>query len=287
MICAVTYEHRERFSALLDDMHVARHKLYVEGRKWRELAQADGREVDQFDRKSTVYFLALGQDGNLQGGLRIVPSTEPHMLDSLFPELCTIGDIPRGPEVWEMSRVFVNHSDACDEEGLIIKGKLMCSMIEFAQQHGIKKITGVTDSYFLPRLLQIGGDIKPLGLPQPYDSGEMVAIQITVDDELLGKARHHYKVPHSVLVDCDSVYQRAPEPEIAYLNEEIELLKDRGFVSQHERFLQEFLEVVIELGNEDQSVVCAAEAKLDELTERVKKSKRYGQIGLMESHRLQ
>lgn len=164
MIKAVLFEDRVRYASLLDEMHVARHRLYVEGRKWRELAKADGREKDQFDRDSTIYFLSLGTDKSLQGGLRIVPTTEAHMLDSLFPELCTVSDIPRGADVWEMSRIFVSHSEAYDEDGLIIKGKLMCAMIEFAESNGISKITGVTDSYFLPRLLQIGADIKPLGL---------------------------------------------------------------------------------------------------------------------------
>lgn len=278
MISAVTYENRQHFKVLLDEMHVARHKLYVEGRKWRELAQADGREIDQFDRESTVYFLSLGQNRNLQGGLRIVPTTEPHMLDSLFPELCAGGDVPRGPDIWEMSRVFVNHTDAHDEEGLIIKGKLMCAMIEFAQMNGIKKITGVADSYFLPRLLQIGARIKPLGLPKPYESGEMIAIQITIDSTILEKAQKHYGIPRAMLSDHDGFghgERAAPAREILLLSAEASLLRDKGHVTEREQFIEEFVEIVSELGQVDTDKVQLAEMKLDDLARRV----RAAQIG--------
>lgn len=273
MICSVTYEQRREFSSLLDDMYVARHKLYVEGRKWRELARADGREIDQFDRESTVYFLALGKTRALQGGLRLVPTTETHMLDSLFPELCSVGDIPRGPDVWEMSRIFVSHSDACDEDGLIIKGKLMCAMIEFAELNGIKKITGVTDSYFLPRLLQIGADIKPLGLPRPYDSGEMIAIQITMDHTTLAKAQKHYKIPGLMLAELPEDSRDNPADEIVWLDDEIQLLNDKGYVTEREQFIEEFMHLVRLLGNSDSRVVREAESQLDDLARRVRNSK--------------
>ncbi len=275
MICAVTFEKRHQFKTLLDDMHVARHKLYVEGRKWRELAKADGRETDQFDRESTVYFLSLGKSRELHGGLRLVPTTEEHMLDSLFPELCASGVIPRGPDVWEMSRVFVNHTETCDSDGLLIKGKLMCAMIEFAEQNGIKKITGVSDSYFLPRLLQIGADIKPLGLPKPYESGEMLAIQINIDPTTLQKAQKHYNIPGPMLEE--TAYEHGgdtiqPEEEILQLSSEIELLKSKGYVSEREQMIEEFMDLVRLLGSNDRRVVSEAENRLDDLARRARNS---------------
>lgn len=275
MIRVVNYENRNSFESLLDDMHVARHRLYVEGRKWRELAKADGREIDEFDRDSTVYFLSVGHESSLQGGLRLVPTTERHMLDSLFPELCADGRIPKGPNIWEMSRVFVNHSDACDGEGLQIKGKLMCAMIEFAQLNGIEKITGVADSYFLPRLLQTGANIKPLGLPHAYESGEMLALQIVLDETTLGKMQKHYGIPRQMLnddarqTDYGPLY---PDLDIAQLNDEIELLKDKGFVSDREQFIEEFVSIVQQLSANDKKIVMEAEVMLDDLERRIRNS---------------
>lgn len=267
MIYLVSPSHRVHYTALMTDMFRARHKLYVEGRKWRELAKADGLEKDQFDGDDSVYFLSLGKSRELQGGLRFIPTTSPHMLADIFPELCMDGETPRGPKIWEMSRVFVNHSSTHDANGLIIKGKLMCGMFEYAEKAGIEEIVGVTDSYFLPRLLELGIDVRPLGIPRPYESGEMIAIAMRIDETTVAKARKSYKIPHPVLIDefCD-------ETSLISGVSDVQIEAELGMIPYKLRaqYIAEFTEIVMGLGSGDARIVSRAERELDDLIGRVR-----------------
>lgn len=265
MIHAVTFDLRPQYEELLDQMYRARHRLYVEGRKWRELAKADGREIDQFDTQSTLYFLAIGEDGNLQGGLRLVPSTEPHMLSAVFPELCSRGPLPSSPHTWELSRVFVCHNDRHDENGLLLKGKLMCGMMEFALQNGITRILGVSDSYFLPRLLDIGLNVKPLGLPRPYESGEMLAFGFDMDGEALHKSREYYKIPAGVL------WQAPVQPPVTVdpTGDEAFMI-ETAFNDVGSEYANEFAAIMPMLASSNPRTVAEGERQLDDLARRVR-----------------
>jgi len=272
MIHAVTYDLRPQYEGLLDEMYRARHRLYVEGRKWRELAKADGREIDQFDTESTLYFLAVGEDGALQGGIRLVPSTVPHMLNSVFPELCSRIDLPNNSTTWELSRVFVSHNDRFDENGLLLKGKLMCGMMEFALQNGITDIISVSDSYFLPRLLEIGLNVMPLGLPKAYETGEMLALKFTVDAEAVHKAQEFYKIPPNIL------WQEPVKPEfLAEPSAQETFMLETAFNHVGSEYAEEFAAIMPKLSSRNAGEVAEGERQLEDLARRVRS-------GLMASH---
>jgi len=266
MIYAITFENRHQHEGLLEKMFRARHRIYVEGRKWRELAKADGREIDSFDSEKAIYFLSLGKGGDLHGGLRLIPSTSPHMLNTLFPELCNSKPVPQGAHIWELSRVFVCHNERFDEEGLLLKGKLMCGMMEFAEQYGISEIVSVADTYFLPRLLASGLDARPLGLPKPYQSGEMVAIQIILRPGDLQKAQSYYGIPGSVLLSSP-LPTSIPAEQIPVETFELETALDKG-----NDFISEFKIIMPLLTTKDPVKLVDAERQLDELTKRVRRS---------------
>lgn len=284
MIYAVPHDEKNNNARLFDDMYRERHRLYVEGRGWKELGRVDGREIDEFDTSATIYLMAVcDRTGKLLGSIRLNPTTSPHLLDTVFPELCSVQEIPKGISTWEMSRLFVCHHDEIDENGISIKGSLFCAMYEFCLIHNIEHVSAVCDSYFLPRVLKAGVTAKPLGLPKPYESGEMMGVQIDISAEDLVKIKAAYQVPDNTLTadlslsDSSISIRDIKDPVkgdettlIANISDELELLSLMGARKKRDEFIMRFSEILPKLCSSNKSVVRKAEKELDELTDRVR-----------------
>lgn len=87
----------------LREMFEARKRVFVDLLKW-DVPVLQGRyELDQFDGEDATYLIVPRDDGGHAGSARLLRTTSPHILDSLFPELCA-GPPPRGPEILEITR---------------------------------------------------------------------------------------------------------------------------------------------------------------------------------------
>src|SRR3546814_9410442 len=60
--------------------------------------------MDQFDNVHTTYLIAPDHDGSHSASIRLFPSTQPHMLSTLFPHLCPLG-VPVDERTWESTRL--------------------------------------------------------------------------------------------------------------------------------------------------------------------------------------
>ncbi|WPH23866.1 acyl-homoserine-lactone synthase [Variovorax paradoxus] len=94
----------DSFSAdVLFDMARYRHEVFVEKLGWK--LHTRGRlELDEFDRKDTVYLIARNPDGEIVGTSRLLPTHRPYLLASLFPQLLGDTPAPCSPDIWELSR---------------------------------------------------------------------------------------------------------------------------------------------------------------------------------------
>lgn len=94
----------DTFSAdVLFDMARYRHEIFVEKLGWK--LHTRGRlELDEFDRKDTVYLIARNPDGEIIGTSRLLPTHRPYLLASLFPQLLGDTPAPCSPDIWELSR---------------------------------------------------------------------------------------------------------------------------------------------------------------------------------------
>lgn len=80
-----------------------RHKVFVDTLGW-PLPVESQLEFDQFDRSDTLYLIAFNQNRQIIGTGRLLPCNKPYLLADVFPELMEGGSIPRGADVWELSR---------------------------------------------------------------------------------------------------------------------------------------------------------------------------------------
>ena len=173
---------------LLAQMYQERKRVFIDLLRW-DLPALDGQyEIDQFDTPSTIYLIIADTDGKHLGSLRLLPTTQPHVLGDVFPGLCNL-DNPRLPDVWEISRLCLSRGIRAAERR-IVRDKLATALTLFARDNGIRAYCCVADMPWYTQILSFGWRCEPLGLPQDLPCGMLAALMIHIDDEtprLLGE----------------------------------------------------------------------------------------------------
>ena len=213
MLYLIDRRNRTAFSEQVEEMFRIRHAVYVEGRGWRALERPDGREVDQFDTDAAAYLLSLDeQDGAVLGGVRLMPTTGPHLMRDVFPHIVTWGRVPNDNRIYEMTRLFLWRRPG-SEKRLQAVGEILCATLEFSLARRLSHISVVCDTFFLPRLLDNGWTVHPLGLPTQYEEGSCIAVLLEVSPEQLERQRARkgiagpvltfslYPPPHAARID--------------------------------------------------------------------------------------
>jgi N-acyl-L-homoserine lactone synthetase len=197
MIDLVLPEARFRFAGALMEMHRDRKAVFVDQLGWSLPAVGSWLEVDQFDDDFAIYLLAREKERH-QGSVRLLPSTRPHMLDTLFSGLCPDG-VPTGDDVWEISRLVTNPRDCLGAAGLRVHRLLALALVEFARLNGITRYNLVAEAKRVPTLLAMGWTVFPLGLPTLWEGEELQALQIRIDEHSLGQVQRRVRVFEPVL----------------------------------------------------------------------------------------
>jgi len=188
MVDVVTVNNRRNFREPLEAMHRDRKKIFVDGLKW-DIPVVDGQyEIDQFDTDDAIYLLALdAQRKRHMGSVRLLPSTGPHLLGSVFPYLCDKG-VPVGDDIWEITRLCT--APAKDVEPRPVRRQIATALCEFGLLYGINKYTCVAHVQWLSSLLAVGWECEPLGEPRQV-GGEMIgAMSISITPATLQMFRN-------------------------------------------------------------------------------------------------
>ena len=166
---------------LLQSMFADRKRLFVDLFGW-DVPVVDGQyEIDQFDNAHTVYLIATDEDGAHAASIRLFPSTQPHMLGTLFPHLCPLG-VPADARTWESSRLCLpqRHGAARRRE---LRNMLFAAMVDVAIERGIERYTGVIPAAFRTEVLAMGWRAEPLGPAVRIAGGPIGAFLIHVDPD--------------------------------------------------------------------------------------------------------
>jgi acyl-homoserine lactone synthase len=200
-IHVITRENRHLYQRELLDSHRLRHACYIVERKWAGLQDRDGLEFDQFDDDSTIYLLSI-DNGRVIGGSRMYPTTRPHVLSSICPQLANVKGVPAGPDIWEWTRLFVAKDRRGDGRygATAVAGHIWAGSLEFALSEGIRELSVQFEAFWFPRFQQHGWKIKPLGLPTLIDNDWWIGAALPVTEESVLSTRAFYGIPGSVLV---------------------------------------------------------------------------------------
>jgi N-acyl-L-homoserine lactone synthetase len=162
------------FRAMFED----RKSVFVDLLKWN-LPVLDGRfELDQFDTDHATYLIIADRDGDHLGSARLLPTTRPHILGSLFARLCA-GPAPVGADVLEITRFCLSRRRNATSRRHT-RNQLVSALTWHALEHGIRTYTGVADLAWLQQILAFGWDCRPLGVPVRLERGTIGALAIEI-----------------------------------------------------------------------------------------------------------
>jgi acyl homoserine lactone synthase len=185
----------------LRPMFEARKALFVDLLGWRVPVVADAYEIDRFDTTRCTYLVHADADDPHLGSLRLLPTTHPHILGTLFPQLCD-GPVPIGPAVWEITRLCLP-SRLGAAQRLAVRNRLISAMVDHALEDGIDTLTGVVEMRFLSQILDMGWRCRPLGSPARMDGALLGAFRIDLDaDTPAALATNGIYTPGALFAPC-------------------------------------------------------------------------------------
>ena len=188
VIHIVTPENDYLYRDEMEQAYRLRHQVFVEEMGWTDLAKPDGREIDQFDNQHAVHMLYI-EEGKVLGYQRMLPSTRPHLLSEVMPELCE-GERPVGSHIWECTRHCVARGHR--EKGRVaspIANAVLSGMVEWGLQSGISTAIVEIEPMALLRFVQLHFRPTPLGLPIKMGRHDILAATLTFNWRTLERLR--------------------------------------------------------------------------------------------------
>ncbi len=191
MLIVAHAEERQQHSKVFDQMYRLRAHQFAQRRGWRVVVR-DGLEKDQFDDLNPLYICVVHRDGRVLASLRLLPTTGPHMLSEIFPEVAGDVGIIRHPLIWESSRFCVD-TKASREYGAdgvnIVTRELLAGLFETAQGAGMHYIVSVYDIFVERILRRAGCKFERLGSVIEYDDLKTVGGLFEVSTDVISAIR--------------------------------------------------------------------------------------------------
>jgi N-acyl-L-homoserine lactone synthetase len=137
---AVTWETAHQNGEAWISHHRLRYKIFVERQRW-SVPSYRQIEYDEFDTPAATYILTIDEQHRALGTVRLIPTTRPYMVESLWPALVN-AELPHCASVWEASRFGCDRDlDAASRRRVVAELILGCQ--EFGVANGITKYLGV------------------------------------------------------------------------------------------------------------------------------------------------
>lgn len=168
MIKTLTTGDREHSTELFDQMFRSRALVFHERLQWR-VSVKDGWETDRYDDEDPVYLLALDENGEHQGSLRLLPTTGPTMLQNEFSDFFTESVDVSAPTIWECTRFCIPPQPPKDPRKAVSEtsAELLIGLCELCLSSGIEFVVGVYDAS-MPRIYRrIGWSPELLARSKP------------------------------------------------------------------------------------------------------------------------
>jgi acyl-homoserine lactone synthase len=180
VVTARAFDGAER---LLDSMFADRKAVFVDLLGW-EVPHDERAERDEFDNDEAEYLVVTEQGtSDHLASLRMLRTDRPHILGSLFPELCE-GVVPAAPDIREVSRICLSPRHRGSDRWLY-RDLLATAMTEYALLMGIRAYTAVSEMGRLSRVLSAGWRCEPLGMPRKIGRTMVGALMIYIEPDTI------------------------------------------------------------------------------------------------------
>ena len=165
MVIHIETRQRAEHAALLESYFRLRKKVFHDRLGWDVPVTGDV-ERDILDDKPCTYALSVGNDGNVNAGIRLIPTTQTTLLklafDGLVPPECDFFS----PAIWELSRFCVDRDRPSGRlpAGLDFETlALTIANFDYARRNGITHYVTVTEERMLRLTRQFGVPAELLG----------------------------------------------------------------------------------------------------------------------------
>jgi acyl homoserine lactone synthase len=180
---------RELQTGVEAELAAYRYKVFVEHLGWDLPIAQIGSERDQFDRPDTFYVVIKDSGERICGCARLLPTTHPYLLGTVFPHLMGNQPLPASAEVWELSRYttqLVNGEITSRQEAAERFRQLLKAVCEAAFHGGAKRL--ITFSYLgVERIARnFGIHVHRVGPSELIDGKPVVAFWIELDEQTFG-----------------------------------------------------------------------------------------------------
>lgn len=192
MIHIVTLENRSRFYRELMDMHRQRKEVFVDQMRW-PLTCEEGIEIDDFDTDAAIYLLQYDETQRLRVSARMLPTDQPHLLDTVFPHLCEEA-VPRGHDIWEATRFCPAPDIETPNEKHALLGSTIAGILEAGLLFGVSAVTFVASGALKPLALAAGWDARALGTSVRHGRERLTACMASITPEGLRAVRTRYQL---------------------------------------------------------------------------------------------
>lgn len=197
MVELVTAQNRQAQGDLLQSMFEDRKAVFVDLLKW-DVPHDGHLERDQFDDDHAEYLIISESGSSVHlASLRMLRTDRPHVLGSLFPDLCE-GGVPAGPDIREVSRICLSPRHRGPDRWLY-RDMLATAMAEYALLTGIRAYTAVSETGRLSRVLSAGWRCEPLGMPRKIGPTMVGALMIHIEPDTVRRLQISGKYHSGVL----------------------------------------------------------------------------------------
>lgn len=166
-------------------MFEARKRVFIDLLKWDLPALAGRFELDHFDDEDATYLIVTDTDGGHLASARLLPTTQPALLDTLFPELVA-GQVPQGADILEITRFCLSPGIGARHRRMA-RDALLVGLADYALANGIAVYTGVAELGWFRQVEAFGWDCQALGEPVLHRGQALVALRIDIDGNTIGK----------------------------------------------------------------------------------------------------
>ena len=185
MLRIIDHQNRASEHRALRSMFEARKRVFIDLLKWDIPALAGRFELDHFDDVDATYLIVTDADGEHLASARLLLTTRPALLDSLFPELVD-GPVPQGADVLEITRFCLSPGIGARQRR-VARDSLLVGLAEFALANGIRIYTGVAELAWFRQVERFGWNCQPLGPPRLHGGEALVALRIDIDGSTISR----------------------------------------------------------------------------------------------------
>ena len=200
MAILITKQNLSRHGETLEKVYRFRHRFFVHHKKWTALTKPDEREIDEFDTPEAVHIVGLDESGDVSTYTRLLPTTGPHLLSDVYPEILQGNSAPAAPDIWEWTRAAINPFKRDSGKGAsLIKGEFYAAVIETCLYLGIRALLVEAHPGLVTSAIEVGFHTRPLALPTEYRDEPVVPFFCEITERTLPRTREVFGLSSPVL----------------------------------------------------------------------------------------